>query len=631
MALIGLQDVTFSYGGPPLLVDINLQVEPAERLCLLGRNGAGKSTLLKLIENTLAPDTGSIIHRQNIVISSVPQQVPQQLDGAVFALIADGLGPKGKIIAEYHNLTHQLTTNSSPALLKRLDQIQHQLDIDSGWDTHRQVETIISKMNLDPDARVADMSAGLKRRTLLSRSLAAQPDVLLLDEPTNHLDIAAIDWLEEFLLNFNRTLIFVTHDRAFLKKIATRIIDLDRTKLTSFPCDYQTYLDRKQQALDNETRHNELFDKKLTVEEAWLRKGVKHRRARNEGRVRALMEMRQQRRWRLEQLGHVKMQTQSAPRSGRIVIKADHLNFAYQPGKLIVKDFSTIIERGDKIAFIGTNGSGKTTLMRLLLDQLTPQSGSVTHGANLQIAYFDQLHAELDEQKTAAENVCPGSQTVFINGKPRHILGYLQDFLFTPALARTPVWRLSGGERNRLLLAKMFTQPANVLLLDEPTNDLDLETLELLEELLLDYNGTVLFISHDREFINNIATGTFVFEGDGFIKEYAGGYDDWIAQRKPKSATEPTPKKTTKTSRKKNKTAGIPRLTYAQQLELQKLPQKIEILEEQLAHLHQKLADPNLYKKPPDTINQLKSDAQNLESQLQSTYDRWEHLEQFKQ
>ncbi len=631
MSLISLQDVAVGYGGPPLLVDANLQIERGERICLLGRNGVGKSTLLRLIEGLIHHESGEVVRQQNIIITSVPQQVPQGLDGTVFEQVAGGLGAKGQLLAEYHKVAHDLTNESSKTLLRRLDQLQQSLDIDGGWDSNREVETIITKMGLDPDANFAELSAGLKRRVLFSRSLAGRPDILLLDEPTNHLDISAIDWLEDFLPKFDGTLIFVTHDRMFLKKIATRIIEIDRTRLTSWSCNYETYLTRKQQVIDAQLRQNNLFDKKLAQEEVWIRKGVKARRVRNEGRVRALKEMRRERKERLQQVGTVKMQAQDAQRSGRIVIKVNSMNFGYVDDSYIIKDFSTIIERGDKIGFLGPNGIGKTTLMKLLLGRLQPQSGRIKHGTNLEIAYFDQLHSTLDEQKTVQENIIDGSDTLKINGRPRNIIGYLRDFLFTPAIARTPVWRISGGEKNRLLLAKMFAQPSNVLLLDEPTNDLDIETLDLLEDLLLDYSGTVLIITHDRAFLNNVVTSTFVFEGGGIVKEYAGGYDDWLCQRKPRqkddNAGDNNLRKTAKkVRRQKTLTDKPPRLTYKEKLELEKLPRQIELLESRLSQMHEKMMEPEFYKGPGEIIAKLKAESQEIDEQLTAAYSRWEEL-----
>jgi ATP-binding cassette subfamily F protein uup len=481
-------------------------------------------------------------------------------------------------------------------------------------------------MSLQPDADVATLSAGMKRRVLLAKAVVGSPDLLLLDEPTNHLDIDAIAWLEDFLLRYGGTLLFVTHDRALLRKVATRILELDRGRLTSWSCDYTTYLNRKEAALQAETRQNAGFDKKLAQEEVWIRTGIQARRTRNEGRVRALEALRAVRRERRDRPGDVKMEIQEAQRTGRLVIEAKKLQFSYGD-RVIVGDFSTMIMRGDRVGLIGPNGSGKTTLLRLLLGELPPQRGTVAHGTHLEVAYFDQLHAQLDETKSVRENVRDGSDSVVINGRTRHIIGYLEDFLFTPEQASGPVARLSGGERNRLLLARLFTKPSNVLVMDEPTNDLDLETLELLEELLSAYAGTLLLVSHDREFLNNVVTSTLVLEGGGRVKEYAGGYDDWLRQRaeaepppvaKPSAARpEPRPSPPRRTQR----------LTYQQQRELQALPQRIEALEAELAELHQRVADPAFYRQAPAEIIRVKSRIQSLQSDVAEAYRRWEDLE----
>ncbi len=530
MPLIALSDVNLGFRGPPVLDQANLTIEPGERVCLLGRNGTGKTTLLRLLQGTLEPDRGEVIRQQGLRTAMLPQQVPRDLHGSVFDEVARGFGPKAELLAEYHHLASRLASEGSDDLQAELGRIQHALEADGGWRMHQQIEAVVSRMSLQPDADVATLSAGMKRRVLLAKAVVGSPDLLLLDEPTNHLDIDAIRWLEDFLLRYGGTLLFVTHDRALLRKVATRILELDRGRLTSWSCDYATYLNRKEAALEAETRQNAEFDKKLAQEEVWIRTGIQARRTRNEGRVRALEALREVRRARRERPGDVKMEIQEAERTGRLVIEAKKLHFRYGD-RAIVRDFSTMIMRGDRVGLIGPNGSGKTTLLRLLLGDLPPQTGTVRHGTNLEVAYFDQLHAQLDETKSVRENVRDGSDSVTINGRTRHIIGYLEDFLFTPEQASGPVARLSGGERNRLLLARLFTKPSNVLVMDEPTNDLDLETLELLEDLLSAYAGTLLLVSHDREFLNNVVTSTLVLEGEGRVKEYAGGYDDWLRQR----------------------------------------------------------------------------------------------------
>ncbi|MDO8675839.1 MAG: ATP-binding cassette domain-containing protein [Candidatus Omnitrophota bacterium] len=529
MALISLQEISVAFGGPLLFDGLSLQLETKERVVLLGRNGVGKTTLMKVIAGQMGVDTGEVVRQQGIEVTHLPQEVPLALEGNVFDIVAQGLGKRGELLQEYHHVSHRLHTEHTKALMRRLDHLQEQLDHTQSWDISGQVELVIAKMGLDPEAQFQQLSGGQKRKTLLAKALVINPDILLLDEPTNHLDIQAIDWLEAFLKDHAGTLMFVTHDRMFMRHMATRIVELDRGKIFSWSCDYATFLERKQMALENEEARWENFDKKLAEEEVWIRKGVKARRTRNEGRVKALERLRDAKKAQRHVIGQVSMQAQEAGRSGHLVAKVSNLGFSYGE-HCLVKDFSTNIMRGDKIGIIGPNGSGKTTLVRLILGKMTPQKGKVRLGTKLEIAYFDQLREDLDEEKSVMDNVTRGSDTVTINGKPRHIIGYLQEFLFTPDRARTPVRVLSGGERNRLLLARLFTKPSNVLVMDEPTNDLDVETLELLEELLLDYSGTLLLVSHDRTFLNNVVTSTIVLEGGGVINEYAGGYDDWRSQ-----------------------------------------------------------------------------------------------------
>jgi ABC transport system ATP-binding/permease protein len=624
MALIALSEVTLRFRGPPVLDEAALTIEPGERLCLVGRNGAGKTTLLRLLAGTAEPDHGDVVRQQGLRVALLPQEVPQDLRGSTFDVIAQGLGPQADLLAQYHRCALRLAAEGSDELRAELGRIQHALENDGGWLLHQQVETVISRMGLAADADVATLSAGMKRRVLLAKAVVGKPDLLLLDEPTNHLDIESIRWLEDFLLRFDGTLLFVTHDRALLRKLATRILELDRGRLTSWTCDYETYLDRKEASLTAEARQHAEFDKKLAKEETWIRTGIEARRTRNEGRVRSLEAMREVRRARRDRPGDAKMEIQEAERSGRLVIEARDLGFRYAQ-RTIVEHFSTMIMRGDRLGLIGPNGSGKTTLLRLLLGDLQLQAGAVRHGTNLEIAYFDQLHAQLDDARSVRENVSD-ADTVTINGRSRHIIGYLKDFLFTAEQAAGPVSRLSGGERNRLLLARLFTRPSNVLVMDEPTNDLDLETLELLEDLLGQYPGTLLLVSHDREFLNNVVTSTLVLEGEGRVKEYAGGYDDWLRQR-PAEAR-PAAQPTMKAAAKKPQAVRPRRLTYQEQRELESLPARIETMEGELAELHAATAEPAFYRQPPAEIVRVKNRLQSLQDEIAEAYRRWEQLEQ---
>jgi ATP-binding cassette subfamily F protein uup len=625
MPLIALSDVSLGFRGPPVLDRANLTIEPGERVCLLGRNGAGKTTLLRLLQSTLEPDRGEVIRQQGLRTAMLPQQVPQDLLGSVFDEVTQGFGAKAELLAEYHHLAGRLASEGSDGLQAELGRIQHALEADGGWHMHQQIEAVVSRMGLQPDADVATLSAGMKRRVLLAKAVVGSPDLLLLDEPTNHLDIDAIRWLEDLLLRYSGTLLFVTHDRALLRKVATRILELDRGRLTSWSCDYAKYLDRKEAALEAEARQNAEFDKKLAREEVWIRTGIKARRTRNEGRVRALEALREVRRQRRQRPGDVKMEIQEAQRTGRLVIEAKHLHFHYG-SRAIVRDFSTMIMRGDRVGLIGPNGSGKTTLLRLLLGDLPPQAGTVRHGTHLEVAYFDQLHAQLDETKSVRENVYDASDAVTINGRTRHIIGYLEDFLFTPEQASSPVARLSGGERNRLLLARLFTKPSNVLVMDEPTNDLDLETLELLEDLLSEYAGTLLLVSHDREFLNNVVTSTLVLEGEGQVKEYAGGYDDWLRQRTevPPPAAKPP---AARLEPRQPPPQRARRLTYKEQRELEALPQRIETMEAELGELHERMANPAFYRQATADIIRVKGRLESLQNDVAEAYRRWEELE----
>jgi len=619
--LVSLQDVRLAFGGPELLDGVTLNIERNERVCLVGRNGAGKSTLMKMIAGGISPDSGTVIREQGVRISSLEQEVPQDLSGTVFEAVSAGLGGIVDLLTVYHELNNRLSNADKTAqLVAELELIQHRIESGGGWQIQQRVETVLSRLHLDPDAVAGELSGGYKRRVLLARALVNEPDLLLLDEPTNHLDIDSIGWLEEFLHEFRSALLFITHDRKFISNLATRIVELDRGRVTDWPGDYKTYVLRRQAELDSDAVHNALFDKKLAQEEAWIRQGIKARRTRNEGRVRALRELRNERIRRRDLAGPAAMRLNEAARSGRLVIEAKGVGHSYE-GASLIKDFSTVIMRGDKIGIIGPNGSGKTTLLQILLGAIRPDRGSVRLGTRLEVAYFDQHRAQLDDQKSVRDNVGGGGETVTVNGTTRHIIGYLQDFLFPPERALSPVKVLSGGERNRALLAKLFTKPSNVLVLDEPTNDLDADTLELLEEMLMEYEGTVLLVSHDREFLNNIVTSTIVFEGGGRIGEYVGGYDDWLRQRRP---APPEPKKMQKPRLQRER----PRtLTFKENREIEALPALIESLESERDSLHKTLGDPDFYKGEGQRIPELKTRIGEIEGELADAYERWEVLE----
>lgn len=616
MSQIHLKNISIAFGAEPLLDQVDLVVEAKERLCILGRNGTGKSTLLKLINGEIKADGGEISYQNGIVITKLDQDVPSNMSGTVYKIITQGLGKVGHLLAQYQELTHKLTDDSSEKTLNELHTVQQALDKENGWDVSYKIESIISLLSLPADMDVASLSGGLKRRVLLGQALVKSPDILLLDEPTNHLEIEAIDWLEKFLKEFTGTVIFITHDRTFMQSIATRMVELDRGKISSYPGNYQHYLVRKQHELEVEQTHNREFDKKLKQEEAWIRQGVKARRTRNEGRVRALESLRAVRQSRREQIGTAKLQIQKGAQSGKIVIEAESISFKYSD-KMIVDDFSTTIIRGDKIGLIGPNGVGKTTLLRMLLGQLQPQQGTIRHGTKLEIAYFDQLRAHLDESKSVADNISYGDQYVTVNGQSIHIMTYLQDFLFSPQRARSPVSSLSGGERNRLLLARLFTKAANLLVLDEPTNDLDLETLELLESLLVDYTGTLLLVSHDRSFLDNTVTSTMVFNGDGKIEEFVGGYDDWLHQQKAVVENEKA-------------TATKPQVTsedYQTRKEIVALERKIEKCEAKQKELKHKLTDPALYlPEQSSQLQKLQQQLQQCENEHAELVKKWEKL-----
>ncbi|HJX31656.1 MAG TPA: ATP-binding cassette domain-containing protein [Thermodesulfobacteriota bacterium] len=627
MGLLLINDVSMNFGGPPLLDGVTLQIEAGERIGLLGRNGSGKSTLMKLLAGQITPDSGGIIRSGDVKIAMLAQDVPDDLPGTVYDVVAGGGQEHVELLSEYHDLTLQIAGGSDDGLLRKLEGVQHRIEASGAWHYHQQVERAIARAELDENARFRDLSAGMKRRVFLARALANDPDLLLLDEPTNHLDVSTILWLEDFLLKFEKTLMFVTHDRAFLQRLATRIVEIDRGRLISFACNYRVYLERRQALLEAEEKEWHDFDKKLSKEETWIRQGVKARRTRNEGRVRALMRMRQERSRRQEQAGVSRLKIQEAERSGRMVVDAKAVSFAWGDTKVVDK-FSTTVMRGDKVGVIGPNGSGKTTLLKILLGDLLPQQGTVRLGTNVSIAYFDQLRAQLDENKTLRENIGGGNDTVLIGGIPRHVVGYLQDFLFSPGRIMSPVSSLSGGERNRLLLAKLFVISSNVLVLDEPTNDLDAETLELLEDRLINYKGTIMLVSHDRELLNNVVTSTIVFEGDGRLKEYVGGYDDWLRQRK--AATEHVNSTALKEQKQKRKKAPKEKgkLSFKETRELESLPLIIEAFEEEKKRLLETLNSSEFYaSRDLGKINAANDRLEALEKELDEAYHRWDELE----
>ena len=620
MAFISMHGISLSFGGVPLFDGIDLTVERRERIGLVGRNGSGKSTLLRLIEGSLKPDSGAASVLKGAHIAYLSQQVPHDIPGTAFDVVASGIRQYADWVTEQRSAG--LLDEDTTPMAEKLDRTHHTLEMEGGW----YLSKMLSQLGMDAGRAFNSLSAGLKRQVLLKRALAGEPEILLLDEPTNHMDIDSIKELEKMMVRFAGALIFVTHDRMFLQRIATRIVEIDRGRLFDQACDYETFLVRRSADRETEETQNALFDKKLQQEEHWVRGGIKARRTRNEGRVRELERMREIRRSRRERPGTVKMEAHEAERSGTLVAKADNISFNYGDTQIISK-FSTTILKGDRIGILGPNGSGKTTLLRILLGMLSPETGTIRLGASLQISYFDQLLEQLDENKTAIENVGDGTDTVTVNGKTRHIVGYLQDFLFSPDQARSLVSVLSGGERNRLMLARLFTLPSNLLVLDEPTNDLDVETLDLLEDLLMSYAGTILLVSHDRTLINNIVTSTLVFEGESVVKEYVGGYDDWLRQR-------PQDAKPRKASFRKQDVllAQTPiarlRLGFKQQKELDALPDTIEWLEREQHDLFQGMGDPGFYKKDRADIVAANDRLEAVKKLLEDAYARWEKLEQ---
>lgn len=632
MAYITIRDVQLAFGGPALLDGANFNLERGERVCLIGRNGEGKSTLLKLIEGSLLPDQGEIALQNGITISMLAQDVPMD-SGKVADIVAEGAGEAALVLKEYHEASDACVLGDMEAC-DRMGNLQHKLDLLDGWALETKVNSILSKMGLDPEADLADLSGGRKRRVLLARALLMQPDVLLLDEPTNHLDVESIEWLEKFLLDQNNlTLLFISHDRAFVDSIATRIVELDRGVLRSYEGNYSRYLDLKAQQMEAEEKQNALFDKRLAEEETWIRQGIKARRTRNEGRVRALKDLREQSKARRSQQGKVSMATQEANRSGKLVFDIEHLSVAFGDNAPIIKDFSALVLRGDRIGLVGDNGVGKTTLIKAILGELE-HGGSVKTGTQLEVAYFDQLRNALDLEKSVMANVSEGSDFVDVNGGRRHIYSYLQDFLFSPERARTPVKALSGGERNRILLAKLLLKPSNLIVMDEPTNDLDMVTLELLEEMLSDYKGTLLLISHDRAFMDNVVTSTWVFDGKGNIDEYIGGYQDYLEQRPDQRVVDQ--KSDVKKAIAKAEAAATPaepavkkvKLSYKDQRALEQLPAEIEALEKEQAELTAKLADGSWFVTDADAATKASQRLGEIDELMLEKMERWDALEE---
>ncbi|OGT08899.1 MAG: ABC transporter ATP-binding protein [Gammaproteobacteria bacterium GWE2_37_16] len=624
--LITLENISLAFGLDALLDKVKLQITTGERVCLIGRNGAGKSSLLRIIDGTLLPDGGQVWRKPSLKLARLEQELPQTITGTAYEFVAEGLAKTGKLLASYHKLIQRLEHGHNADDLIQLEKIQTALDANHGWQFEQQIKTVLERLALDPDKPVNELSGGWQRRAALAKALVSSPELLLLDEPTNHLDIEAIQWLEDQLLDCKIGLLFITHDRALLQRLATRIIELDRGQLTSWPGDYANFLRRKEEMLHAEEQQNKLFDKKLAQEEVWIRQGIKARRTRNEGRVRALKALRIERRKRRELEGKAKFNINQADKSGQLVIEADNISHSYDD-KDVIKNFSLRIMRGDRIGLIGPNGVGKSTLLNILLGKITPQHGTVTLGTKLDIAYFDQLRKALDLEKTVLENVAPGSDFIEINGQKRHIISYLADFLFSPERSLTPAKALSGGESNRLLLARLFSLPANLLVLDEPTNDLDIETLELLEELLSNYPGTLLLVSHDRIFLDNIVTSTLVFEGKGNITEYIGGYSDWQQQIHQETITKNINKTITKEAIEQNKNKQIQKLNYLEQKELASLLKKIDKMETEKKELEAIMAKSEFYQQNPKTNAETLEKFKKVKINLEIAYKRWSELE----
>ncbi|KPH64978.1 MULTISPECIES: ABC transporter ATP-binding protein [Pseudoalteromonas] len=637
MDLIRISKAQLAYGTHPLLDNADAVIETGERVCVVGRNGAGKSTLLKVLDGQVILDDGEINQLGSIKISRLEQDPPKGASGSVFDYVAQGMPEIANLLIDFHHVSTELQTDCTDKLLNKLERLSNQLEAADGWRFDSRIQLVLTQLELSPDAKLESLSGGWLRKVALARALVSEPDLLLLDEPTNHLDMESVMWLEQFLKEFKGGIVFISHDRAFIRAVATRILDLDRGKLISYPGDYATYLEQKAHDLKVEETQNALFDKRLAEEETWIRQGVKARRTRNEGRVRELKQLRNERKQRVDQVGKTDFNIETADRSGKLVFEAKHLNHAFNKDKVIANDFSTLVMRGDRIGLVGPNGIGKTTLLKLLFGDIEADGGIVKQGVNLEFAYFDQYRQKLDEEATVQDNVAEGKQEVMMNGRSRHVLGYLQDFLFPPARARTPVKALSGGEKNRLLLAKLFLKPSNILVLDEPTNDLDIETLELLEDIINQYQGTVLIVSHDREFIDNTCSSVWAFEGNGVITDIVGGYSDYEAYvnylaDEQKKNTQPVIKKievapvtpVVKNDNKSNK------LSYKLKLELEQLPSKLEEIEKALEAQQIVVNDGDFFKQDAsETTKQLNHLAQ-LESDLEAALERWEELEDLK-
>lgn len=638
MTLLKLTQVSLAYGATPLLEEVSWQIARGERVCIIGRNGTGKSSMMHIVKGDRLPDSGEVWRAPGLKIGELPQELPVADDRTIFDVVAEGLDGVGELLAQFNHISQNIVTDED---LNKMMHVQQELEARDGWRLQQLVDSTLSRLQLPADKKMNELSGGWRRRVLLAQALVAEPDLLLLDEPTNHLDIGAIAWLEDALLNFTGAVIFITHDRAFLQNLATRILELDRGSLIDWNGDYASFLEHKEQQLAAEETANALFDKKLAQEEVWIRQGIKARRTRNEGRVRELKALRVERSQRRERQGTANISIGSAEKSGKQVIVVDKVSFAHKGGRELIKDFSMVLQRGDRIGLLGANGSGKTTLLKLLLGDLQPTAGTIEVGTKLEVAYFDQLRHQLDPEKTVIENVGEGSDTIMINGQSKHVLSYLGDFLFSPQRARTPVKALSGGERARLLLAKLFTRPANLLVLDEPTNDLDVETLELLEEVLMEFKGTVLIVSHDRAFLDNVVTSTLVFDGTGRVREYVGGFDDWLRQggsirllgvtddlEGPEAAVveskpvEPASQPAAAESAEPKK-----KLSYKLQRELDEIPGKIDTLETKLAALHEQVSQADFYQQPLETTEAVLAKINTVQEQLDVLIERWAELD----